>query len=947
MATTETIVARFEAQIIDFTKKMKEMADSSDRAAERVRRQHDKASDDVSKAWKRSGFDDAMKRNIGSANSFRDTLLKMAPALAAAFSAKEAIAAADTYKRFTNSLKVAGLEGTNLAAVQEALFSSAQKNGVALEPLSQLYGRASQSAKELGADQGQLLKFTDGVTAALRVQGGSMEQASGALTQLSQALSGGVIHAEEFNSINEGARPILEAVAAGNEKYGGSVTKLRAAMLQGKLTSAEFFQDFLNGSSMLEAKAAKAPLTVSASWQVLENALVRGIGQFDAATGATAALSNGLVWLADNIDQLGEALGVITGLLGGVLVASGGKAVATFISAAAASRALTVGATGAALASEGLAAALAMVGGPWGLAIIAIGAALGFLAVKAMGAHKETTSYAEAQALANEYLNDTPNAATGAGNAIESAKDASIRARKEAEKLTGKLGDMAVAYLEAANAAKTFEINSLMAARAKNGEALETAKKDTTGGGRTAYGRALRVKQFEDADKGYEAKIRAAAAKGPTEGNYGKAGEAAVQSLKERNAAAAGKTKTGKGRSAAAITRSDDAALAQATQEELSFRLGMAKTEEDRHTLALELLALEHQSRLTAIDDDKNTSAVAKEKLKTLENTTYANRVLAEGAADLANQTTEEKEARDKRIEALRSGTEAQQRLAELNEDLLTWQAKNAKTAGERARFEAAALASKQKRELEQIDAEIALAKATNDAATALRLTAQRGAIVQRQGEETKGQDTQGKRDNGDWGQWAKDKATVFDPAEINKSLQDIADNGLSGLTDGITDAIMGAKSLGDAFKDVAKSIIADLIKIAIKMLIFKALGMIFPGFGQIGAAAAMSGHAAGTDFSNGGLKMVGEKGPELMMLPGGTQVAPNNLLRSALSGMAAPGAGAKGATVNHFNTTVNATDAVLTGWVRQEIYQANMQSLQLSRQLGAKDTQRSSRNRL
>jgi hypothetical protein len=69
--------------------------------------------------------------------------------------------------------------------------------------------------------------------------------------------------------------------------------------------------------------------------------------------------------------------------------------------------------------------------------------------------------------------------------------------------------------------------------------------------------------------------------------------------------------------------------------------------------------------------------------------------------------------------------------------------------------------------------------------------------------------------------------------AKINEALQSIEVQGLDGLGQAITDVITGTKSLKDAFGELAKSIIADLIQMTIKMLIFRAVSSI------LGSAAA------------------------------------------------------------------------------------------------------------
>lgn len=252
-----------------------------------------------------------------SSAAMRTALLASTAAIGAALSADRVKEYADSYTRFTNQLKVAGLEGAALAKTQADLYAIAQQYGVQLESLGGLYGRLSQGAKELGASQSDLLRFTTGVGAALKVQGGSAESTSGAIMQLTQALGGQIVRAEEFNSINEGARPILQAVANGIDRFGGSVSKLRMEVIDGKVSSQEFFQGFLKGSSDLEKQAAKANFTISASFTILNNALGQYIGQTDASLSATARVGQAVAALANNLDTIIPALaGIAVGYVG-------------------------------------------------------------------------------------------------------------------------------------------------------------------------------------------------------------------------------------------------------------------------------------------------------------------------------------------------------------------------------------------------------------------------------------------------------------------------------------------------------------------------------------------------------------------------------------------------------------------------------------------------------
>lgn len=278
---------------------------------------------DRSVAGMAQSAEQAERRIAAASSGIRSALLSTTAVLAGAAGASGIRKLTDEYTAYTNQLRVAGVEGANLVAVHQSLFEAANRNGVSLNALGTLYGRASQAAKDLGASQQQLLQFTSGIAAAVKVQGGDPSQSSGALLQLSQALGGAIVRAEEFNSVNEGLRPVLVAVANGIEKYGGSVSKLRADVIEGKVTSQEFFQAFLRGSDQLEKQANQSVLTVAQSFQTLRNAASVYIGTANEAVGATEAFGAGLRLLGENLNVIIPALAVLGIAMGGAAAGRG------------------------------------------------------------------------------------------------------------------------------------------------------------------------------------------------------------------------------------------------------------------------------------------------------------------------------------------------------------------------------------------------------------------------------------------------------------------------------------------------------------------------------------------------------------------------------------------------------------------------------------------------
>lgn len=239
------------------------------RAAQKALQDIEKNTDSMSRAM--AGMETIFRRAMVAAVAF--------------FGAREFVQAIDTFTQLTNAMKVAGLEGQNLVNVQDRLFQVASKNGVEIGVLGQLYSRLGMASKELGASQDQMLRFVEGVAAALRVQGGSTEAASGALLQLSQAMGAGIVRAEEFNSILEGAFPIAQAAARGIQGMEGSVAKLRAEVTAGNVTSQKFFEGLLKGFKETEAQAAASQLTIGGGLTGLKNAWVQFAGELDKSAG--------------------------------------------------------------------------------------------------------------------------------------------------------------------------------------------------------------------------------------------------------------------------------------------------------------------------------------------------------------------------------------------------------------------------------------------------------------------------------------------------------------------------------------------------------------------------------------------------------------------------------------------------------------------------------------
>lgn len=266
--------------------------------------------------------EDAERRIRASSDGISRAFKSVAASLAAGASIAAITKMADNYTNLQNRLKATGLEGQALIDVQDRLYEAANKNGIAVDAVAQLYQRATLAQKSLGASTDEIISLTNGVAAALRVQGVSAEQASGPLLQLGQALGAGTVRAEELNSLLEGTPILLQAAANGSAKYAGDMNALAAAVRKGEVSSQELFRAMLAGLPAIQAQAEQLPKTVGQAMQILNNQLGRYVGQADQGLSATQRLAAGIEGLANNLDKVIPAIAVLSGVFAARYVAS-------------------------------------------------------------------------------------------------------------------------------------------------------------------------------------------------------------------------------------------------------------------------------------------------------------------------------------------------------------------------------------------------------------------------------------------------------------------------------------------------------------------------------------------------------------------------------------------------------------------------------------------------
>ena len=254
-------------------------------------------------------------------NSVSDSVNKVLSGIAVGVVVKEIIRMSDTYEQIIAKLKEATSSSAQLASAQKELVAQAERQRVSLESIADLYAKTTGVATEMGASQKDVLKFTEGVAAALRLQGTSSDAASGALTQLGQAIGGTKVQAEEYNSILDGARPLLQAVSNHIAAAGGSVSALTALVKDGKVSSAEFFAAAVLGSDELVKAAGEIPLTFSQALGIAQDRMMLFVGGMNESTGVVTLMSKSIVAASEVVVMLSNHLDVVVSVVGTLIAA--------------------------------------------------------------------------------------------------------------------------------------------------------------------------------------------------------------------------------------------------------------------------------------------------------------------------------------------------------------------------------------------------------------------------------------------------------------------------------------------------------------------------------------------------------------------------------------------------------------------------------------------------
>lgn len=208
---------------------------------------------------------------------------------------------ADAWNSINARLKLATSSTEEFQFAQKSLFDISQRTTTSFADNANLFTRSSRSLKEYGYSTKESVQFTEALATSFQLSGSSAEEVTSVTTQLSQALAKGVLRGQDFNSVSQSGGRAMVALADG---MGVTTGALKAMADGGLLTTDKLVSALIGQLGKLREEYKQLPPTVSGSMQVLNNAFQAWVGGADSSTGSTRALSNAIVFVADNMDGL-------------------------------------------------------------------------------------------------------------------------------------------------------------------------------------------------------------------------------------------------------------------------------------------------------------------------------------------------------------------------------------------------------------------------------------------------------------------------------------------------------------------------------------------------------------------------------------------------------------------------------------------------------------------
>jgi lambda family phage tail tape measure protein len=233
----------------------------------------------------------------------RGSLRGYAEAAAAAFGVHQLIEYADEWTNLSNRLKIVTRDQVDFAVAQNDVLRIAQATRQPLDATAELYQRIANNTSHLGLSIKEVGPLVETISKAVALSGVSADTARLGIVQLGQAFASGQLRGQDLKSVLEELPGVADAIARG---MGKGTSELKALAEDGKLTVENLIGALRNAGASTDALFGKVDVTVGQAMTRLQTEIVAYVGRANEATGASAKLSQGIVYVAEHLDEIAK-----------------------------------------------------------------------------------------------------------------------------------------------------------------------------------------------------------------------------------------------------------------------------------------------------------------------------------------------------------------------------------------------------------------------------------------------------------------------------------------------------------------------------------------------------------------------------------------------------------------------------------------------------------------
>ena len=197
-----------------------------------------------------------------------------------------------------NKLRVLGGDSATVSTQFDAIANIAMRARTPLKETGDLFFTIAQASKNLGLSQQDAANMTETLSKTFAMSGLSGAQLSSVLLQIGQGMNAGVFAGDELKSVLENSRPISQALA---DALGVNVSQLKKLGSEGKITASVFAEAMAKVKGSVDAAFGNNIITFSQAFSTLKTASSVAFNEFEKNTQTGQNLAKAVEYIAIQI----------------------------------------------------------------------------------------------------------------------------------------------------------------------------------------------------------------------------------------------------------------------------------------------------------------------------------------------------------------------------------------------------------------------------------------------------------------------------------------------------------------------------------------------------------------------------------------------------------------------------------------------------------------------